>query len=258
MKIFKLFIAAMVLPFAFSSCNQSENNAGELTDKPDMHNSMIALDWDGKYSGTTPCADCEGISTSVTLNQDLTYLLEMKYLGKSDKIFRFSGGFVWNENGSTVILQGIENGPTMYFVGENVLIQLDMDGNRITGELAGAYLLHKEEAKSNSSEWKLESLYGISIDSEIEISLINDSENRRISGFAGCNNFTGSYELMGNNKVKLLPVAATKKACMDEKVSNLEMEFLQMLQKVNQYALNGNQLILQGEAGEELAHFSAR
>jgi copper homeostasis protein (lipoprotein) len=110
---------------------------------PTGDNSMVSLDWDGTYTGTIPCADCQGIETSLTLKKDKTYLLKTKYLGKSNTFTEKSGTFTWNTEGSTIILQGISNAPNQYLVGENLLFQLDMAGKRITGGLADSYKLRK-------------------------------------------------------------------------------------------------------------------
>lgn len=109
----------------------------------DMHNAQISLDWNGTYKGITPCADCEGIETEVTLNKDLTYLIKTKYKGKGDKVFEETGDFKWDKTGSIVILEGLKDRSSQFFVGENTLTQLDMDGKRITGNLAENYVLKK-------------------------------------------------------------------------------------------------------------------
>lgn len=111
----------------------------------DTHNSQNALDWPGAYKGITPCADCEGIETEIKLNKDLTFWIQTKYLGKGDaKVFEEKGTFEWDNTGSIVLLQGLKGSPSQYKVGENKLIQLDMDGNVITGQLAEKYVLLKE------------------------------------------------------------------------------------------------------------------
>lgn len=109
----------------------------------DMHTAQISLDWDGTYKGLTPCADCEGIETEVTLNKNMSFILKTKYKGKGDKVFEESGNFKWDKNGSIVILEGIKDRSAQFFVGENTLTQLDMDGNRVTGEYAANYILKK-------------------------------------------------------------------------------------------------------------------
>ena len=107
-------------------------------------NSQNSLDWQGTYKGVTPCADCEGIETEMVLNADLTFTLKTKYLGKGDgKIFQEVGSFVWDKAGGIISLEGLKGRPSQYKVGENQLIQLDMEGNTITGDLAEKYVLTK-------------------------------------------------------------------------------------------------------------------
>jgi uncharacterized lipoprotein NlpE involved in copper resistance len=107
-------------------------------------NSQNSLDWQGTYKGTTPCADCEGIETELILNPDLTYILKTRYLGKGDgKVFEEKGSFVWDKTGGSIMLQGSKGGPSQYKVGENRLIQLDMEGKPITGALADKFVLIK-------------------------------------------------------------------------------------------------------------------
>lgn len=108
-----------------------------------VHNSQNALDWPGTYKGITPCADCEGIETEITLNKDSTFVMHTKYLGKAkQKVFEQKGTFSWDESGSIIVLQDLKIKPNEYMVGENTLMQLDLEGNRITGELADKYVLH--------------------------------------------------------------------------------------------------------------------
>lgn len=108
------------------------------------HSSKNALDWDGNYKGIVPCADCEGIETTLVLGKELTYTLKTKYLGKSDaKVFEEKGKFSWDKSGQIITLNGIKDAPNKYFVGENKIIQLDMNGKKITGEQADLYILKK-------------------------------------------------------------------------------------------------------------------
>lgn len=114
-----------------------------MTDK--AHNANNALTWNGMYKGVVPCADCEGIETVLVLNTDNTYLLRTNYLGKPDaQAVEKTGAITWNAEGNTIILSGIENAPNQYFVGENMLIQLDLGGQRISGQLADKYILAKQ------------------------------------------------------------------------------------------------------------------
>lgn len=112
---------------------------------PDMHTSRISLDWQGTYLGILPTAGGGGIETKITLSEDYSYTMQTKYLDKEESVFTRKGKFVWDDKGSKITLQNITTAPSQYLVGENMLIQLDMDGNRITGELEEHYILRKVE-----------------------------------------------------------------------------------------------------------------
>ncbi len=154
-------LKSILLPFAalalLTSCNPkaTSENAANAADSTAMatdtlvadnaHNAQNALDWNGMYKGVVPCADCEGIETVLVLNADNTYLLKTAYLGKGDAApVERTGSLTWNSAGNTVILAGIENAPNQYFVGENALTQLDLAGNKVTGQLADKYILVKQ------------------------------------------------------------------------------------------------------------------
>ena len=117
------------------------------TSLPTGDNSMNALDWEGTYFATLPCASCEGIETWVTLNQDGTFELKTNYLGLNDaREETFTGNFTWDSTGSLVTLHGlIGDAPGKYKVGENRIWHLDRDGQVITGDLADRYILHKSQ-----------------------------------------------------------------------------------------------------------------
>lgn len=111
-------------------------------DIDDAHYAQNSLDWPGSYSGIFPCADCEGLETELTLNQDGSYTLEQAYLGKGAEQYHSEGQFTWSSDGSVIILSN-EAEPNQYFVAENELIKLDTQGQQITGELAEKYTLTK-------------------------------------------------------------------------------------------------------------------
>ena len=129
----RCFFTLIVLTTAFAfSCNSTKPHSSNFIGD----NSATSLDWAGYYTGVTPCADCDGIRTSLVLDMDKTYTLTTTYLGKGEgNTFTENGSFVWDAQGSSILLEGIENGPNRYQVGENRLFQLDMEGNRVTGNL---------------------------------------------------------------------------------------------------------------------------
>ncbi|MEX0636212.1 MAG: copper resistance protein NlpE [Ferruginibacter sp.] len=107
-------------------------------------NSFNALDWPGTYTGIVPCADCDGIETSITLNKDLIYAIKTTYLGKNKTaVIEKKGSFIWNKKGNIITWDNVKSAPSKYLVGENKLIQLDINGKRMEGSLAAKYVLKK-------------------------------------------------------------------------------------------------------------------
>lgn len=145
----KLFyVSLMLLAFAACKNNPEKETVEEVVETqqvPDMHTSQISLDWQGVYKGVLPCADCEGIAVEIILNDDYTYEIKRVYLGKDDKAFKEAGTFKWTEDGGSIVLkEKVKGSPTLFKVGENYLLHLDQDGEKIEGELAEMYVLRKE------------------------------------------------------------------------------------------------------------------
>lgn len=151
MKNIVIFFILLAVAFA---CNDSkktetitntESTTKPATNLPTADNSMTSVDWPGTYLGTLPCADCEGIETQLTLNADLTFVLQTKYLGQMDSPFKTVGTFEWDEAGRVITLmtEGADDA-IHYQVGENILFKLDANRNRIDGDLAKMYWLHKQ------------------------------------------------------------------------------------------------------------------
>ncbi|GMO28567.1 MAG: hypothetical protein Ta2F_03930 [Termitinemataceae bacterium] len=134
-KVFLLFIAALAF-FGLDAC-KSKSKAIDAA-----HNSRNSLNWDGVYKGVVPAADGPGINVEITLNTDQTYSISYQYIDRGEEVFTESGTFKWNDEGSAIVLD-VKDMPPHYKVGENILIQLDMAGEIITGALADNYVLKK-------------------------------------------------------------------------------------------------------------------
>ena len=59
----------------------------------------------GEFSGKLPCADCPGIETKLTLNEDGSFLLDETYLEKKDGQFNTKGSYEVSEDGTFVNLK---------------------------------------------------------------------------------------------------------------------------------------------------------
>ena len=259
MKIRLLQLSTIAL-LLVTSCNSNEKkqNEAEQTEQQeeviDMHTSENALDWEGTYTGTLPCADCEGIEKILTLNKDQSFVSKDNYLGKKDSDFDSRGYFKWLENGQVILLSD-ENG-TSFFVGESTLTQLDKSGNKITGELADLYILKKQPTNNDSYtftdvKWKLVKLMGKDIsNSDAFISFATDGN--RVFGDAGCNTFTGVFKVEHGSQLELSNIAVTLKACPDMTIEN---PFMKVLNTADNYSLNGNQMTLNKAKMAPLAVF---
>lgn len=146
MKKILVFFSPIILLACFKTTNDVPKNSRLVEDtlnvETDMHNAQNALDWSGIYMGLLPCADCEGIETTIILNNDLTYLKTENYLGE-EGTFEEEGTFIWMNDGLRIALKH-QNTSYYYKVQENSLLALDIDGNEISGEMALMYLLKKQ------------------------------------------------------------------------------------------------------------------
>jgi copper homeostasis protein (lipoprotein) len=271
MKTVKNFAFATLLLTSFAACNNQSQPAAIAAALPQKNdtlpatvatadNSAASLDWAGIYKGVVPCADCEGIETTITLNADKTYVLATSYMGKKQTTIEEKGSFSWNDAGAIVTLAGLKEKPSQYQVGENKITQLDMIGNKITGDMADKYILLKQAATASVTEtyWKLTELMGQAIpalkEGQKEVHIILKKQDTRITGFAGCNRISGGYELKEGNRIKFTGLISTLMACADMKT---EQELLKLLPQVDNYSLNGDKLTLNKARMAPLARFEA-
>lgn len=256
----KIYILSISL-FSFFLVSCSSKVQKEIM-TPDKHTSQISLDWAGTYKGILPCTDCEGIETTLRINRDSTFQLIRKYLGKKSDTLETFGTFVWNKEGNIIVLDNISNAPNKYFVKENSLVQLDMEANFISGDLADKYILQKVEDlfidKITDVTWKLVELNGKTISrfdkNKRPIQFRLNSKENRVNGFAGCNNFWGSFNLQDGNRISFSKMASTLMACPD---LHLETELYRVLDRADNYAIKNNFLFLNKTKMTPLAKFEA-
>lgn len=103
--------------------------------------------------------------------------------------------------------------------------------------------------------WKLIELNGSQISyaenqRPVEFTLL-DNENKT-NGFAGCNNFMGTYTLKGDT-LTFSPLATTRKACLDIKIN--ESEVLKAFAEVQTITLKNNKLSFLNSKKEIIAVF---
>jgi len=94
------------------------------------------------------------------------------------------------------------------------------------------------------TRWELVHLDGKSVSVKPDrepVHFVIDGQSRRIAGFAGCNRFTGPFELK-EGKPSVGPMAVTSMACRDG--MEQEQVFLRALEVFNRYELDGGKLRL--------------
>lgn len=238
MPFLRPLLLVSLVTLAFFACK----TASKTTARPDA--SRESLDWPGTYRGVTPCADCEGIETVVTLHADRSYTLQRRYRGKETDFREARGTFDWNGEGTKITLPTDDG--TQFLVGENRLFQLDRAGQRVAGNLADRYVLTKDQQASGLTEryWKLTELYGKPVTSpndQKEAHLIFNAATRRVAGSGGCNRLMGGYELGPGNRLRFTQLASTMMACPD---MTTEDQFRKALETADSYTLRGDTLVL--------------
>ena len=301
----KHYFISAILFFILVSCQKQNNKETTLTndsiiksdgdtiDTIDKHTSQNSLDYLGVYKGVLPCADCEGIQTTITLNENLTYSIKTQYLGKGAKVFEQNGMYKWHDKVNILVLGDSENVPRYYFVGENMLTQLDMSGKKITGDLADNYQLNKEisslETITNSEEsptseklnnrmvvktvikevdpaegkftlaktkWRLIELNGNKIRRKGNKSYFIklNSNDGKFNGYAGCNTFSGNYVMPSPRALAFTNIVSTRMACTN---MELETQVLAMLETVDNYRIKSDILYLRKTKMTTIAKFEA-
>lgn len=224
---------------------------------PDMHTSEIALDWEGRYTGVLPCADCEGIETTINLKGDNTYSIREAYLGKGVDPIEESGDFIWTKDGGIIELETLNSGKRIYKVGENVLIARDTEGNEIEGEMTELYRLEKAygDPEIEDIHWELVKMDGGEIEygeEDTPAYFILTSSEGRVAGNLGCNNFFGTYELEHGMRIQFSPLGATMMACAD---MSSEDRLSEIFQTVDNYTVHDSVLSLNKARMSPLAVF---
>ncbi|MEL4307785.1 copper resistance protein NlpE N-terminal domain-containing protein [Joostella sp. CR20] len=261
-----LKVVSMSMLFtALTAVGCNDNTKKENTDTTtseekvvDMHTSEISLDYAGTYQGVLPCADCEGIKTSIELKNDNTFTSSMSYLGKESKTEKQTGTYSWNEDGNKITLNNDAN--LQFAVGESRLTKLDNSGAVIEGTLADKYILKKKTMITDNAltnkKWKLVTLMGKPV---AEIGKVGtepfiefNTEEGRVFGNSGCNSFSGTYSLKEGNRFGTSQMISTRKACMDMTV---ETQFLGVLQKADTYIIKDGVLSITKARMAPLATF---
>ena len=158
-RIFKTLPLAFIVAgsIAFVSCKDGKTTENDVTAEETLDMDMMTAEddashlaaWAGSYEGTLPCADCEGIETSVVLNSDGTYEKTDKYLkGTEGSQFQEMGTYTLDSNTNVITLkpanEDTTSGAFLFKFENDKIVALDREGNKVTGELADHYVLKKQ------------------------------------------------------------------------------------------------------------------
>ena len=106
----------------------------------------------------------------------------------------------------------------------------------------------KEVLNLEGSQWVLIQMDGEAVLPGSETTLTFEVD--RIHGRGGCNNYFASYTLSEDGNIEFGPAGSTMMYCNEpEGVMEQEISFLQVLAEVSKVSIDGEQLILEDEAG---------
>ena len=115
----------------------------------------------------------------------------------------------------------------------------------------------KSKNKVLNTSWSLKKLNGK------KVTMLKNQEKEQgfmlrsggqMTGFAGCNTFTGNYTLSGKSTIAFNPnMAMTRKACPDVKLN--EQKFINIFKNAKRYYVKENALILKNGSNKVVAVF---
>jgi uncharacterized membrane protein len=162
MKILQKLFTTIAFACLLAACNNESKNTTSSTDSSAMVTKpavdSVALKYTGLYSGYLPCADCAGIMTFLSLSSDMTYRLEETFAGKNDTARRANG--IWKRENDKVVLYQGDKVLISYLPEGQKLVQLDIEGKRISGNLGDKYVLSRNQVADNPA-WKAKKEAGV-------------------------------------------------------------------------------------------------
>jgi len=115
-----------------------------------------------------------------------------------------------------------------------------------------------KQVRLMGTHWQLSKLGTETITADVTLRtpyLTFSQGDNKVTGFAGCNRFSGNYDRLANN-INLTQLSTTKKLCFQQ--MNLEAQFLTVLSETDTYKVIDNTLTLYGNSGLALGQFIAQ
>lgn len=247
----------LLLLILLAACTSTEKFSTK--EQSDGHNSYNSLDWEGVYTGTEPCKDCEKIERKIYLFEDMSYEVVTEYIGSNKPlIMRHEGQFEWSKDGSSIVLKNDDAnmGTLRYKVGENVLIPLNSNGETVKYDSRYTNPVREKSVKLFKKAWILVELNGKKVventSDDGKTPNLNFITEGRIYGTSGCNNFSGGYIEKSESELEFGPLASTTMMCQDMKI---EGEYLQIFSDKVKYQIEDNTLTFRDKNDVIIAKF---
>jgi heat shock protein HslJ/uncharacterized lipoprotein NlpE involved in copper resistance len=228
----KQILVSLALVAMLSACTAEKTDgapspSAQAAAAPDMHNSQNSLDWAGTYEGLLPCADCAGVKTRLTLDNEGVFQLQSQRLEQVAEAVNASGHFSWLPDGSGIGLGDIAD-DRLFAVGEGRLIELNSDGSQPESDPATRTLRKLSGGQTASDavtaaflqdhRWLLESAK-TGANQRIDAVFPKDrpfqfsfaGTNMAVSG--GCNGLRGSYQINAEGRFVAGRMISTMMAC---------------------------------------------
>jgi heat shock protein HslJ len=114
----------------------------------------------------------------------------------------------------------------------------------------GKTLVFAEAKGLAGSSWQLVSLDGTPAVEGTAVTLAFGDDNT-VSGYAGCNNYSGGYEA-DNTSLTFSMLISTLRACIDDALNQQETAFLAALNGTVSYTISSAELVITSSDGKEL------
>ena len=133
----KKYLLFVLCAFVFAAaCNEKPQAPQEVLNKADN----VFAAYIGSFNGILPCADCSGIDTELTLNEDGAFTLIEFYLSQESDLYLTEGAWKLSPDSSYVILtpapeEGRQPQPIYYALKGIDLDKLDIHAKPIDSTL---------------------------------------------------------------------------------------------------------------------------
>ena len=146
-----LAIAATGMLFGLFGCNNSEMAALKPTQPAEL--TPMQQSW----RGVIPCADCEGIETSLFLGKDGTWVMNDHYQGVNREPSSFGSYGTWARTADKLVLTDSHGEKSFYRAKGDKLEMLDREGNPIDSKLN--YTLEPVKASLPTTPMAMRGMY---------------------------------------------------------------------------------------------------